>query len=445
METGCEAVLGWARPIRFRRVCPLLERNAAGYWVCRVAAPEVRPFWGRALGYAGGALGVALLLGGVAIFVFMRQVGYEVTLRQVFWPPAWSELGAAQAQLFFRQAQAHYAAGRTREAVAALETAVQIEPDNFPAGMLLAQIYQGGNAPTADRIYARLLRSHPERRLEIGRASFRSLLGQGRLEEVATLSRQQLAGEPAAPAVWTHALIFSALHLRRPDWLETAGTDSAVPAAPRAVLQLAGKVAQAPTPAARRLLLVQTPLVAGFPYDRIYRAERLLEDGFTADTLGLLGASTAELGGRDIARLALAAYATAGDSARLKREFGALLAPSRALSGAELNLLALHLVRYPDPALLAQVLAAVDRVASEPTDVRIETYLTIYCASGVQKNAAGMQIAWQNLSAVVSVQPYGLKQLEDYFLRSSAGGSTRPLPPALYPFSLECTYALLNR
>ncbi|MEJ1973681.1 MAG: tetratricopeptide repeat protein [Lacunisphaera sp.] len=329
METGCEAVLTWDQPARFRRVCPLLERNPAGYWVCRVAAAEVRPFWGRALGYGVGALLVAVLLAGGGIFGFMRQVGYQVTVRQIFWPPAWGELHGVQAQLFLDQAEAHYAAGRTRDALAALETAVQIEPDNFPAGMLLARIYQAGNALAADRIYARLQRSHPEQRVEIGRAWFRSLLGQGRLEEVAVLAREQLAAEPAAAAVWTNALIFSAQAIHRPALLEAATTDAAVPPGARAVLQLAGRVAQAPTAQARRTLLVQTPLAPGFPYDRIYRAEQLLADGFTMDVLGLLGASTAELGGRDIARLALAAYATAGDAARLNREFGALLERGR--------------------------------------------------------------------------------------------------------------------
>ena len=28
--TGCEAVIGWAQPVRFRRVCPLLERGTDG-------------------------------------------------------------------------------------------------------------------------------------------------------------------------------------------------------------------------------------------------------------------------------------------------------------------------------------------------------------------------------------------------------------------------------
>ncbi|MEJ1973682.1 MAG: hypothetical protein WDM96_14830 [Lacunisphaera sp.] len=81
------------------------------------------------------------------------------------------------------------------------------------------------------------------------------------------------------------------------------------------------------------------------------------------------------------------------------------------------------------------MLAAIDRVAGEPVEVRIETYLTIYCAAGVQKDAVGMQVAWRHLADTVFVQPNGLKQLETFFLGSSPGHPARPLPPALFPFS----------
>jgi len=94
--------------------------------------------------------------------------------------------------------------------------------------------------------------------------------------------------------------------------------------------------------------------------------------------------------------------------------------------------------------LLEQALAAMDRIKSDPPEVRIETYLTLYCAAGVQKNSAAMQRAWQHLTATVVLPPHGLKQMDDYFLRHALDRASQPFPPAMYPFSLECTYALLN-
>jgi tetratricopeptide (TPR) repeat protein len=444
MATECEAVLAWNQPARFRRVCPLLARNDAGRWVCRVAAAEVRPFWGRAVGYIAGTALVLALAAGFGGFGFMRVVGYQVTLRQVFWPRAWSELNGVRAHLFIAQAQAHYAAGRTREALAALETATQLEPGNYQAGLMLAQLFQAGNVTAADDIYARLLREHPEHRAEISREWFRSLLGRGRLEEVATLARRQLATEPAQAAVWANALIFSAQKLGQPGWLESAAADSGVPAA-RSILTLAARVEQAPSAGARRTLLVQTPLIDGFPYDRVYRVTQLIREGFPRDALSLLAVSGDQLGGRDIARYTLSAYAALGDTVRLQREFGALLAPDRPLRAAELSLLALHLIQYPDPGLLAEVMAAMDRVAAEAPDRKIETYLTIFCAAGVQGDQAGMRVAEKYLVATAPVSPTAFTQTELFFLSRASAGKAQPALPLLNPFSLECTYAILDR
>jgi len=337
-----------------------------------------------------------------------------------------------------------YGAGRTREALAALETALQLDPDNYPAALRLAELFQAGNPTVADDIYSRLLLRHPEFRGEISRIWFRSLLGRGQLAGVAGLARQQLVAEPAQAAVWVNALVFSAQHLRRSDLLDVAA-DKAVPAASRAVLLLASRVAQAPTPAARRALLVQTPLIDDFPYDRVYRIGQLLTEGFPRDALSLLGASADQLGGRDIARFTLAAYAMMGDTLRLNREFDALLAPGRRVSGAELSLLALHLVRYPDPTLLTKVMAATDRIGSEPGNARLEAYLNVFCAAGVQANQPAMRLMEKRLAATASVSVTAFSQFEVFFPGLASGGKYNAPLPALNPFSLECTYAVLDR
>ena len=114
MKTGCDVAAGWAKPERFRRVCPLLQKSETGAWVCSVNATDVRPFWARTLAYGSATgLGVWLLMVAV-IFGGMHAIGYQVTLRQVVWPPAWHELQAVRADLFIDQARINYKAGRVR-------------------------------------------------------------------------------------------------------------------------------------------------------------------------------------------------------------------------------------------------------------------------------------------------------------------------------------------
>jgi tetratricopeptide (TPR) repeat protein len=445
MVTECEAVVLWHRPERFRRVCPLLACNADGQWVCSVPAAQVRPFWGRALGLVGRAILMLLLAAGLATMGLMRGVGYAVTWRQVFWPGAWSEINGVRARFFVRQAETNYTKGLTRQAMANLETALQLEPDNYPAGMRLAQLDQVGNLPTADQIYKRLLHRHPEHRAEICRTWFRSLLSRGRLAEAAALSSHELTGDTGEAAAWVNALIFAVRHLRQPDLLEAAAIEPRIDARVRAVLSLAAKVEQAPTAAARHSLLTQTPLVEDFPYDRVYRISRLIAEGYPGDALNLLAVSSHQLGGRDVARLALAAYSAAGDSARVEREFVAFLVPGRALQAPELTLLALHLITYPDPRLLSMLVNALERIKYAPADERIEAILTVFCAAGVEGNLPDMKLARDRLAADVAIGPNLLRDLQLFFIKPAYPRQAAQPIPQLSLLSLECTYAILDR
>lgn len=447
LRTGCEAVQSWHEPARFARVCPLLARANDGRWVCRVMASEVRPFWGRA--FVAG-LGVALpliLVVGVALFAVMHGIGYDVTVRQVFWPPAWSELREVRSRLFFQQAQDFFAEGRMREVMAALSSAQAVNPHDFESGLLLARFYEAGNPAFADVLYGRLLNEHPLRRAEIARNWLPSLLARNQLEQVARLARQRLASSPGAEeGVWTHALIFSAQQFVRPEWLDKAVANARVRPAPRGTLALAAKLARETDGAKRQALLRQTPLEHGFAYDRIFRIERLLAEGLAHDALQLLAVSRDQLTDRDVARLALAAYAVAGDEVRLDREFAAMLAPGRAVSAAELNLLALHLVVYPSPTRLDQVVAALPRLSETDAAARVEAALAVYCAAGVQANAAHLRTARQVMEISLTTKLRLLDRLEDYFLKGP-----RPQLPLenilteVRPLSLELTYALSSR
>lgn len=444
MQTGCEAVVTWNSPVRFRRVCPLLQRNDAGFWVCSVAPAQVRPFWGRAFLHYGAGLLVVALLAALGVFGGMRAIGYHVSLRQVLWPPAWRELNAVRADLFVRQARESYAAGRVREAINALGVAYQLNPRHYEVGMMLAQFYQAANPAQADALYRRLLAGHPERRNETARVWFRSLLARGRLDDVAELARYQLTADPDQAAAWTHALLFATRLTHNRGLVVAARKDPATPASARAVLDLALRVREATRLEARRLLCNE-PIASDFAYDRVYRVEALLRRSFPVDALDMLRQLRPGLTGRDVARLAFAAYAELGEPGRLQQEFSALLAPERQLHASEITLLAVHLVTYPDQHLLKLTIAALPRIPVKPADASMEAAIALFCAAGVQDDAAGMAKVKQVIAEMLSVKASGLDRLEAFFLDTQPHRPIETLLPGLAPLSLELNYALLER
>ena len=385
MKTGCDVIAGWAKLERFRRVCPLLQKNEMGAWVYSVHANDVRPFWGRALAY-GSATGfiVWVLMVGV-IFGGMRAIGYQVTLRQVVWPPAWHELQAVRAALFIDQARINYKSGRVREAIQSLSIAHELNPAHYQVAMMLAQFHQAGNATQSDTLYRKLLISHPEHRGEISRAWFQSLLGRGRMADMAELAKRQLVIEPEQGAAWTYALLFATRHLASDVLLNDVLNAGGVPDGPRAILTMASQIRKLPPESARKLL-IEAPLVVGFQFDLVFRIDELIRLGFTQDALTILSARRKELVGRDVARLIFAAYAVQKNRARLIEEYRALLSVDRKIKSAECTLLAVHLVSYPDPDLLKLLVNTLPRLPIEPADAWMEAALAMFCAAGVQGN-----------------------------------------------------------
>ncbi len=443
MRTGCEAVMTWHRPVRFQKVCPLLRKNEAGQWVCSVRAEEVRPFWLRALGYAGGTVATLLLVTVLMVFAAMRGVGYEVSVRQIAWPPAWGELRLVRAQLFISQARDHYTRGEVREALAALTVARGLDPQNYRVAMMLAQFYQAGNPDAADDMYAQLLRDHPEHRVETARVWFRSLLARGRLQAVAELARRQIQHEPEQASAWVHALIFSARQLNWPEILEELAMEGETPAAVRPILGLAARVLRASPPEARALLVAQRS--GALPYEPVYRIDALIRLGNLEEAAQLLGTERAGLSGRDIARLFFAIQARSGNRDRLQREFAALLAPARSPGAGELSLLALHLVGNPDPVLLGMVVEAMERLPQGEVESRLDACFAVFCAAGVQGDRQGMERAKHAISATVDMRMGALNQLELFFLGESAQRHITSLLPQQAALSLELNYALLER
>lgn len=443
LETGCEAVTQWDRPERFKRVCPLLTRNEKGRWVCSVSPEKVRPFWRRVFAYLGGAVGAVVLVATLIVYGGMRYIGYEVSVRQIIWPPAWHELGGVRAQLFITQARENYRQGKVKEAIQSLTIAYNLDPQHYQVGMMLAQFYQAGSPAQADLIYQGLMRDHPERRNETARVWFQSLLARGRMADIAELAQRQLSLEPPQAPAWTHALLFATEYLPDEKLLEHVASTEAVPEAVRKVIQMAIEVRnRSPEEGARYLLKV--PMTKGFPYEKVYRVEELIRLGYPREALALLSVVRSELAGRDVARLVFAGYAALGDKERLVREFSALLSVKRKAGAAEITLLSVHLVDYPDKDLLEMLGEALGRVPLDPPGDRLEAAITFFCAAGVEADKKQMDRAKQLIADTFSTNPLGLTQLEAFFLKKSSITRIERLLPSINPLPLELNYALLR-
>ena len=414
MKTGCEACMGWNRPARFKRICPLLKQHEKGTWVCSVNASEVRPFWGRAFGYYGSGLTVGYLILAAMAFGGMHYIGYQVSVRQIIWPPAWQELKGVRADLFIEQARAKYAAGQVREAIQSLSIAHELNPKHYEVAMMLAQFHQAGSPTQTDRLYQQQMELHPEKRSDIARAWFQSILAHGRMMDMAKLARRQLSAEPAQAAAWTNALLFATRHGVDPKILDEIVASPTVPLPARQLIDLAAKSRQLPPDGALKLL-IETPLISGFPYDVVFRINELLRRGFPREAFAVLSQTRTMLPGRDVAKLIFASYAELNNRERLRQEFAALLSPQRDLSATECTLMAVHLISYPDPDLLNMLGEALPRVPLDPANAWMEAAIAVFCAAGVQKDTAQMDGIRKLIQTNFDITPVGLDTLGLFF------------------------------
>jgi hypothetical protein len=302
-----------------------------------------------------------------------------------------------------------------------------------------------GNPTGADGIYARMMQQHPEKRTETAQVWFMSLLSRGRLADVAALAQRQLVADPARAVGWVNALIFSARHLQQPDLLEAAAKAPGVSAPIASVLGLELRVRRAPRASVPGLLLAE-PLPTDFPYAVVQRAELMIEFGQAREALGLLVQAKQILSGRDVARLALAAYVAEGDTATLAREADSLLAPSRNPGLDEVTLLARHLIRFPNQELLGRVSALLASRSDPVTAQSREAWFGALCAAGSAGDRAAFEQLREKASARGMITPPGGDRLREFFF--GANPAHRHIDSLLLTagqMSVDLTYALLDR
>lgn len=440
-ETGCDASLGWHRQERFRRVCPLLKPAPDGGLRCSVHAADVRPFWGRAFGYYGTAALALFLVATLAVFGFMRSIGYPVSYVSIAWPPAWEQIDKARAEYFRRKARDAYAARNIHEAILSLSIAYELDPRDYSAGLLLAQLWQTGQPVLSNRVYARLLHDHPDRWSGTAQAWFRALLARGEYTTVARLSADSLSRDAAHAPAWAHALIFAVRRLDTLALLREASQNPEVAPEVRRVLTLEEQSHTAAASEARAALQETTGAESRFV--ALFRARRLVELGFARESLDLLDRLGLPADDRDALAIRLDAYAHMGYERARKNLAAALLRGP--LTPAVADLLGAHLIRRPGPGLCDDLFSKLERSPPPGTVESYPLYLTLFCVAGSYGDADRMQTTGAELQRILGADFAALASVREFFLRHSPDARIEAYLPILQPLSLEVTYALLER
>jgi hypothetical protein len=439
LETRCEASLTWDRPARFRRVCPLLVHTPDGLR-CSVNTADVRPFWGRAAGYYGGALAGLYLAGVLGAFVFLRAVGYPVQIADLAWPGAWHRVGEARGRFFLQRADDAFAAGQIAAGQLYLRNAYEFDPDNTAVGLALARRCQLNDPALADSIFERLLRESPARPSALAEEWFRSLLARGNFDRIQQLAADEVIRDPTQASVWMRALFFATRETGNDTPLR-ALLGSPLPAAHRWKILLQTELDRR----AGRTAAVRTALGRDWsgapPYALYYQADALIDLDDASAALDRLESYGAQLDGTARALLQLKAY-TRLDVPRSRQRFlDALLAPP--LHAATVTVLCAHLIRHPDPALLDRLYAAFVRTTVPSADT-LGTYLSLYCTAGVARDWPKLDALAKTIETRAGGRSLALGVVETFFHDQSASSRIVRLLPAL-PMPLEIDYALLER
>jgi hypothetical protein len=440
-ETGCEACVQWHRPARFRRVCPLLVETKDGLR-CSANTPEVRPFWGRAAGYYGGTLLGIYAAGVLCVFVFLRAVGYPVSVLDVGLPPRWHRLSHARAWYFFEQSRRAFAANHSAEGLLYLANAYEFDPSNYQIGITLAKNYQVGQPAQSDRVFAQLMRDHPAQRDPTAWDWHRALLARGNFPRIAALARDEIVVDPAHGHAWMRALLFATRQTGDVTPLQELWADRS-PAVTRwrQVIETELLVRRGRTAEARAALVRPWPADAP-PYSIVYRVNALTGLHDTLAALDLLEANRATL--RDdeaYVTLRLDALAAGG----VKNEWRAMV--DRVLTQrdlASIKILCAHLIRYPDAATFARLAEKVDREQVRLDADSAGIWFSLLCTAGAVGDQVRLHALTDKLKAASQSPFLALVGVEAFFLGRTAERRITTILPIL-PLPTEVAYALLER
>ncbi|HND62937.1 MAG TPA: hypothetical protein PLB90_15770 [Opitutaceae bacterium] len=439
LETQCEAMLTWGKPERFRRVCPLLVQTPQG-WRCAANTADVRPFWGRALAYYGGTvLGVYLSLA-LAVFIFLRAVGYPVSIIHVTWPGSWHRVGQARGWYFTERARQAFAANRTAEAVLYLSNAYEFDPGNYVAGLTLAKVLQSGQPLVSNRIYERLYREHRLQQETTAEDWFRALLARGDFQGMRELAKDRLLHDTPSTSAWMRALVFASEHGGRDDILRSIRDEPTLsawrPLIDAELLALAGRTAEA------RAALDRPGWERVPPYGTYYRISRLIRAGDPYRALDVLGSAAGRLDPETTCTLQLEAFAR--QDARRPRQLLVDQLLGGRLTGPSIKVLTAHLIRNPDAELFERLYARFQRDPLPFNTENAPAYFAMLCAAGCHHDWIKFGEIGRSLTKHSGLSPALLVTVENFFRGRSTSDRAVSILPVL-PLPVELDYALIER
>lgn len=441
-ETNCEACIPWAKPGRFRRVCPLLVETKDGLR-CSADTAQVRPFWGRAFGYYGGVTLSLYLIGAIGVFIFLRSVGYPVSIVHVTLPPLWHRVMETRGWYFLNRAEQALAAGDSAQGILYLASAYEFDPKNYRAGITLAKHLQASQPGRSDLVFEQLLREHPTNRSATAQDWFRALLPRGDFDKIATLARSELAAGSEHASVWLRALLFATRQTGKEAPLrEILDPKSVNTRRWHGVVELELLVREGKR--AEALALVARPLPDDAPVFTIYhRIDALidLKEYFTA--LDLIGKYSARLASdpQAYSTLLLDGYAAAG-SRQLVPHFEAML--RQPLNPALISLLCAHLIRHPNPQAMELLWRKFGASPLPLTTENAGAWFSLLCATGAVGDKAKLHEVTARLRQASTTPFYALAAVEAFFRGEINERRINVFLPIL-PLPIDVTYALYER
>ncbi len=439
MDSRCEAVAEWKEPRRFRKVCPLLVETKQG-WRCSVDAERVRPFWGRAFLFMGGALLSLYLIATVALYSTLRSTGYQLSYLTVGLPWRWSELRTSQEQLYAAQAQQALAAGNYPSAILSLQTVCQLNPRNHSAGIALARLMQlSGQPSVAEHIYERLMEDIPEERAATAQVWFRVLLARADYAHVKTLAIAMLTEDSGHREAWLNALVFAARQTNDDQILgELLSGEHGLPDWCAEVARAEQLILQHHLPEALSRLSRRFPLTSGnyLPY---YQADRLLQLGLPDQAVSLLENYGNRLPADETTLLRLRAFQAKGWTSLVETESENLL--SYPLSPRLTALVCAFLLEQPATALRTPWLNRFLKSAPTLNSDTLPLYHAAYLAAEVSGESERARQLMDLITRVTRSDAKPLQGLAGLLRKNAPREQVHELLP-LVPLPLEVVYAI---
>ena len=443
-ETQCDPCLSWNRPVRFRRVCPLLVQTKDGLR-CSVNATDVRPVWGQALRYYGSLLLAIYAAGVIVVFAFLRTVGYPVNILHIGLPPLWGRVTVARGAYFLQKSNLAFDQERIAEGLLYLTNAYEFDPTNYAAGLSLAKHLQAGQPSHSDAVFQQLIKDHPDKRHGTTQDWFRALLARGSFERIMQLARDELIEGSPQSSVRIRALVFAGRRVPT-DQILRALVANAAPTAqawrPVFAVELLLRAGQ--TREARAA--IDAPWPANSPaFCHYYRVSVLTEMKDTFAALDLLGRHPTLLDYEANLTLRLDALAAGGVKRLHAQEIDKLLAaPLTAASLPVIKILCSHLIRFPDAATFDRLIR---KIAHEPVPLDTGSagiWFSLFCTAGAMGDYPKLQEISGRLKNA-SQRPFMvLTVVEAFFRGETAERRITTFLPVL-PLPMEVTYSLFER